>query len=38
MSTLRKRYIAEFKQEAIALWQASEKSSAMDVDVIDYSL
>ena len=28
MSTPRKRYTVEFKQEAIALWQASEKSAA----------
>ena len=28
MSKPRKRYTAEFKQEAIALWQASEKSAA----------
>lgn len=28
MSKTRKRYTAEFKQEAIELWQASEKSAA----------
>lgn len=28
MSKPRKRYTAEFKQEALALWQASEKSAA----------
>lgn len=28
MSKQRKRYTPEFKQEAIALWQASEKSAA----------
>lgn len=28
MSKTRKRYTPEFKQEAIALWQASEKSAA----------
>ena len=28
MSKKRKRYTAEFKQEAVALWQASEKSAA----------
>jgi transposase len=28
MTKTRKRYTAEFKQEAIALWQASEKSAA----------
>jgi transposase len=28
MSKLRKRYTPEFKQEAIALWQTSEKSAA----------
>ena len=28
MSKPRKRYTPEFKQEAVALWQASEKSAA----------
>lgn len=28
MTQTRKRYTAEFKQEAVALWQASEKSAA----------
>lgn len=28
MTKTRKRYTQEFKQEAIALWQASEKSAA----------
>jgi len=28
MTKTRKRYTAEFKQEAVALWQASEKSAA----------
>ena len=28
MSKPRKRYTLEFKQEAVALWQASEKSAA----------
>ena len=28
MSKTRKRYTAEFKQEAVALWQGSEKSAA----------
>jgi transposase len=28
MSKSRKRYTPEFKQEAVALWQASEKSAA----------
>jgi transposase len=28
MSKPRKRYTAEFKQEAVALWQASKKSAA----------
>lgn len=36
MSKTRKRYTPEFKQEAIALWQASEKSAAeieKDLDI-----
>lgn len=28
MTKTRKRYTAEFKQEAVGLWQASEKSAA----------